>query len=175
MNLPFAGVVFPNETQTVFDHTVPAQETWRLALLVIEHEQDPAPSSPGTLVAELKVHTGGEVREVLGFSGEDAFFRKPLFSVLEAGDRLVLDVTARHHDGPCHFNGYVSVEQTAVLPGGVHRVADLNGLVPVEYDHMDLGYTGGDVTTVVYKKSGTTVATLTLGYSGGKLVSVSRA
>ena len=46
-----------------------------------------------------------------------------------------------------------------------------------EYDYIDLSYTGSDLTGVVYKlggSSGTTVATLTLAYSGGNLISVTQ-
>lgn len=54
-------------------------------------------------------------------------------------------------------------------------VAD--ALVPGSYDHISLGYTGSDLTTVTYRKggpSGTVISILTLGYSGGNLVSVAR-
>lgn len=54
-------------------------------------------------------------------------------------------------------------------------VSLLNGLVPEVYDYVALSYTGSDLTGVVYKtggSGGTTVATLTLGYSGGNLVSI---
>lgn len=43
------------------------------------------------------------------------------------------------------------------------------GLVIDEYDYIDLGYTGGDLTSAVYKAGGAggaTVATLTLAYDG---------
>jgi hypothetical protein len=53
----------------------------------------------------------------------------------------------------------------------------LNQLIPEKYDYIELGYTGSDITSVIFKSggsSGTTVATLTLGYSGGNLVSVTR-
>lgn len=56
-------------------------------------------------------------------------------------------------------------------------VAQQNQLVPFVYDFIDLGYTGDDLTTVVYKaggSAGTTVATLTLAYTGGKLDTVTR-
>jgi len=45
------------------------------------------------------------------------------------------------------------------------------------YDHMTLGYTGSDLTSVTYRSGGaggTVVATLTLGYSGGNLVTIAR-
>lgn len=45
------------------------------------------------------------------------------------------------------------------------------------YDYISMSYTSGNVTGVVYKTggaSGTTVATLTLAYSGSDLISVTR-
>lgn len=45
------------------------------------------------------------------------------------------------------------------------------------HDYIALTYTGDDLTGVVYKTGGaggTTVATLTLAYSGGKLASVTK-
>lgn len=50
----------------------------------------------------------------------------------------------------------------------------LFGLGIPAYDYIDLTYTGDDLTGVVYKSGGTAVATLTLAYSGGKLVSVTK-
>ena len=50
----------------------------------------------------------------------------------------------------------------------------LSSLVPYEYDNLVLGYTGSDLTSVVYKKSTTVVATLTLGYTDGKLTTIAR-
>lgn len=50
-------------------------------------------------------------------------------------------------------------------------------LVPENYDYISLGYTGSNLTSVIYKTGGaggTTVATLTLGYSGSVLTSVTR-
>jgi hypothetical protein len=50
-------------------------------------------------------------------------------------------------------------------------------LVPFAYDYISLSYTGDNVTTVVYKTGGalgTTVATLTLTYSGSNVTSVTR-
>lgn len=56
-------------------------------------------------------------------------------------------------------------------------VRDLNKLVPNEYDHIDLAYTGDNITTVVYRVgggAGSIVATLTLSYTGDRLDSVTR-
>lgn len=49
-----------------------------------------------------------------------------------------------------------------------------NGLVPEAYDELVLSYTGADLTGVVYKLSGATIATLTLSYTSGNLTSVTR-
>ena len=52
------------------------------------------------------------------------------------------------------------------------RVVD--GFTPEEYDTIEMGYTSGDLTTMVYKLGGATVATVTLGYTGGELTSMVR-
>ena len=62
--------------------------------------------------------------------------------------------------------------QPAVSP-----VAVMTQLVPSEYDHITLGYTGKDLTSVVYRQGGAdgaVVATLTLGYTDGRLTAVGR-
>ena len=53
----------------------------------------------------------------------------------------------------------------------------INSLVPSTYDYISLGYTGSNLTTVVYKlggSGGTTVSTLTLAYSGSTITSVTK-
>lgn len=53
----------------------------------------------------------------------------------------------------------------------------LNALVPTTYDYISLVYTGDNLTSVVYKtggSGGTTIATLTLAYSGAILTSVTK-
>jgi voltage-gated potassium channel Kch len=50
----------------------------------------------------------------------------------------------------------------------------VQGLVNQPYDQITLSYTGTDLTGVVYRLSGVTVATLTLGYTSGNLTSVVR-
>ena len=57
------------------------------------------------------------------------------------------------------------------------RTIIASGLVPDDYDYISLGYTGDNLTTVIYKtggSGGTTVATLTLGYTGDNLTSVTK-
>jgi len=54
---------------------------------------------------------------------------------------------------------------------------DGGSLVKEAYDYIGLTYTGDNLTTVIYKKdgaSGTTVATLTLAYTGARLDTVTR-
>ena len=60
----------------------------------------------------------------------------------------------------------------------VKDVIDMGGLAIPKYDYAALAYTGSNLTSVVYKtggSSGTTVATLTLGYDGSSnLITVTR-
>lgn len=54
---------------------------------------------------------------------------------------------------------------------------ELNQLVPAQYDHIALSYVGGNITSAVYKQGGaggTTIATLTLTYTGSRLDAVTR-
>jgi hypothetical protein len=57
---------------------------------------------------------------------------------------------------------------------GTLKTSVLSGLVPENYDTVDMTYTGDDLTGVVYKSGATTVATLTLTYTGGNLTKVVR-
>lgn len=50
----------------------------------------------------------------------------------------------------------------------------LNSLIPVEFDDIELVYTGEDLTSVVYRSLASIVATLTLTYSSGVLTRVVR-
>lgn len=60
---------------------------------------------------------------------------------------------------------------------GNQSIIDASGLVPKEYDYIALSYTGTNLTGVAYKKNGsggTTVATLTLAYTGTQLDTITR-
>ena len=51
------------------------------------------------------------------------------------------------------------------------------GFTPSSYDYISLTYTGSNLTGVVFKtggSGGTTIATLTLAYSGSNLISVTK-
>jgi len=55
--------------------------------------------------------------------------------------------------------------------------ASIAGMAIPANDYISLSYTSGNLTSVIYKSggaSGTTVATLTLAYSGSDLVSVTK-
>lgn len=71
------------------------------------------------------------------------------------------------HDGP-----YPRVSNSNPLP-----IKLIGSLITVAFDHVTLGYTGSDLTSVVYRSGGaggTIVATLTLGYSDGNLSTIER-
>lgn len=60
---------------------------------------------------------------------------------------------------------------------GVANLASIAGLQIPAHDYIALSYTGTNLTGVVYKtggSGGTTVATLTLAYSGSNLTSVTK-
>lgn len=68
-------------------------------------------------------------------------------------------------------NGRIVEEVAVISPHG------LGGLEIPAHDYVGFTYTGGNLTGVVYKEGGaggTTVATLTLAYSGSDLVSVTK-
>lgn len=66
---------------------------------------------------------------------------------------------------------FVEAEQQ---PDGSQRqvVAINNGFLPPKYDQIELGYTGANLTSVIYKLSSVTVATLALSYTGADLTGV---
>jgi len=67
------------------------------------------------------------------------------------------------------------LRETAVPVSGTVNV--LTGLGIPDHDHIALSYTGDNLTGVVYKtggSGGTTVATLTLAYTGSRLDSVTK-
>lgn len=70
--------------------------------------------------------------------------------------------------------GSVAMFETAANAGFVNVASSL---VPTAYDYISLGYTGSNLTTVIFKtggSGGSTVATLTLAYTGSRLDSVTK-
>lgn len=62
---------------------------------------------------------------------------------------------------------------TTVKNGAVYQEI-VQGLANQPHDEVQLGYTGSNLTSVVYRLGGVTVATLTLSYSGSTLTGVVR-
>ena len=59
----------------------------------------------------------------------------------------------------------------------IAQLQTINSLTPSVYDYISLGYTGANLTTVIFKTGGaggTTVSTLTLAYTGSVLNSVTK-
>ena len=54
--------------------------------------------------------------------------------------------------------------------GTVAEVVSVSGMEIPTHTKMEMGYTGSDLTSVVYKNGPTTVATLTLVYDGSHLL-----
>ncbi len=76
--------------------------------------------------------------------------------------------------GDREYNKFIEVDENTAV-----RTFDAiaNSLVPDKYDYIELSYTGDNLTGVIYKlggSGGTTVSTLTLGYTGSNLVSVTK-
>jgi hypothetical protein len=62
-------------------------------------------------------------------------------------------------------------------PGLVTDILEQATLVPFAYDYVFYGYTGDDITTIIYKQGGLgglTVATLTIVYTNGNPISITR-
>lgn len=63
------------------------------------------------------------------------------------------------------------------IPTNPLWVTSVSSLAPVQYDYISLGYTGANLTSVIFKTGGaggTTVSTLTLAYTGANLISVTK-
>lgn len=86
-------------------------------------------------------------------------------------------VAVQQAGSPTHYIDNEQVAEHLGLPVERQRVASFEqtGLVPVEYDEINMTYNlDGTLATVTYLKGGSPVAALTLSYSGGNLTSVVR-
>lgn len=106
-------------------------------------------------------------------------------NIQDGGNSITVDGTvSANQSGTWDIN---NVSGTVSLPTGASTAANqatantllggIAGLVPTAYDYISLSYTGSDLTGVVFKtggSGGTTVATLTLVYSGANLISVTK-
>jgi hypothetical protein len=80
--------------------------------------------------------------------------------------------TTKVSNSPTSANPDIPVA-TVTQNGAVYQEI-VQGLVNAPFDSLELGYTGTNLTSVVYKSGGVTVATVTLGYTGSNLTSVVR-
>ncbi len=73
--------------------------------------------------------------------------------------------------------GAISVGDVEIKNDNGNPIPTIQGLEIPAHDYIGLTYTGDNLTGVVYKdggSGGTTVATLTLAYSGSQLTSVTK-
>ncbi len=73
--------------------------------------------------------------------------------------------------------GAISVGDVEIKNDNGNPIPTIQGLEIPDHDYIALSYTGDNLTGVVYKtggSGGTTVATLTLAYSGSQLTSVTK-
>lgn len=96
-----------------------------------------------------------------------------------SGDPIPVDVGSSITIDSVTVSNEVEIKNDAGNPVPVSgTVNTLTGLEIPDHDYISLGYTGTNLTSVVYKtggSGGTTVATLTLAYDGSNnLTSVTR-
>jgi hypothetical protein len=78
------------------------------------------------------------------------------------------------------IDGGVTIDSVSV--GNIEIANDVGNPIPTitglqipQHDRVELGYTGEDLTQVVYKLAGSVVTTLQLTYTSGKLVAIAKA
>ncbi len=70
--------------------------------------------------------------------------------------------------------GSYHVKITPSAEGDLQHMLIDNAFAPTRYDQIELGYTGSNLTSVIYKLLGATIGTLTLSYTGSNLTGVVR-
>lgn len=76
-----------------------------------------------------------------------------------------------------NLRGVNGVDYNVDASGNLSVNAALGGMITESYDYVGFGYTGSDITTIEFKSggaSGTLEATLTLGYTSGNIVSITK-
>lgn len=109
--------------------------------------------------------------------------------VSDAGGSLTVDspnLTSIDGKLPALVGGKIPVDASVSITGVateakqdviISDTSSIAGLKVPAHDYISLSYTGTNLTSIVYKtggSGGTTVATLTLAYSGSQLISVSK-
>jgi len=68
--------------------------------------------------------------------------------------------------------GAKGAQSVEIVDSAGNQIPLASGLVPEAYDEINISYSGDDISTVIYKNGGVTVATLTLSYLAGKLTTI---
>lgn len=138
-------------------------------------------SAPVEFPKEMKVEGIKEIKEgieaIVNKEERNPFdgisHKKPL-------PMIILDASGKQVS---NFGGDMTAPSVVALKTGTTQVSATNPLPVAEgfqldqYDYISLSYTGDNLTSVVYKTggaSGTTVATLTIAYSGSNITSVTK-
>lgn len=125
--------------------------------------------------------SGGGTANTNSAVGPDGVTRVPL-NVNAAGELKVnveASIDADLAQIESQLNTIIGIEtpQSADVAAIKSSAASIAGMAIPPNDYISLGYTGSNLTSVVYKvggAGGTTVATLTLAYSGSNLISVTK-
>ena len=96
-----------------------------------------------------------------------------------SGKKELLEIAQQEHDPRFEVKKVMPYgwDGTNVVAQKVNSAGELmmSSLVPEKYDEIVLGYDGGgNLTSVIYKFSTATIATLTLSYTGSNLTNVIR-
>jgi hypothetical protein len=168
----------PNGTYTNIDAT--AGGNLKISLEEIDGAVDLATETTLSAI-NTKLVSGTDIGDVTVNNGSGA----GSVNIQDGGNSITVDGTvSANQSGTWNIN---NVSGTVSLPTGASTAANqatantflsgIAGLVPTAYDYISLSYTGSDLTGVVFKtggSGGTTVATLTLAYSGVNLISVTK-
>ncbi len=89
-------------------------------------------------------------------------------------EEVKLEPNAKVVHGVSLYGKKVSTENKAypVLVDDAGNIRIASGLPIPSHDKIELGYTGENLTSVIYKKEGVKVGELSLDYDGSKLISV---
>ena len=77
-----------------------------------------------------------------------------------------------NEDGSLNVSSFIYNADTTVWTA--EQQAGFNSLITKAFDQIQCSYTGSDMTTVVYRKGGVAVATLTCEYVSNTLTTVTR-
>ncbi len=86
----------------------------------------------------------------------------------------IVDVDSTNIGASVSQRGTKGAQSVEIVDSSGNQVSIDSGFGIPAYDSIELSYTGSDLTGVVYKISGATVATLTLTYVAGILQTITK-